>query len=159
MVSANLSTNHIAVELHSAMVANAETDAVRLADFLNRLGLGPAEVPSRRLPKDFLLAMAAVLRLRDWEAKDLWLHVESGMPSAQHAFVELREALLQAHIAKVQKCAALMTELVGLFAERLAWNAQQDLGADLQLSDVDDDSFINTLAEFLWEQRNSLSGG
>jgi hypothetical protein len=43
--------------------------------------------------------------------------------------------------------------VVRLFAERFAWHARRDLGADVALDTLDDDAALDALAEFLWAVR------
>src|ERR1700675_104227 len=76
------------VVLAVAQEASCAADRVSLFRdaFFGRLGLMPAEGrPSLLLPRDFLLELAAALRLLVWEKNGLCLHREAGLPPADQA--------------------------------------------------------------------------
>jgi hypothetical protein len=40
----------------------------------------------------------------------------------------------------------------------LAWSAQRDLGAEVVLSDADEDTLVETLANLIWTHRATFGG-
>jgi hypothetical protein len=149
-------------DLVRAVAQEAALDAHRvgcfLDEFLGRLGLAPAEGRSPLpLSRDFLLELAAALRLLVWETNGVRCHVEAGLPPAGQA---LRNAFRWLHPATAPQAGAaperLMPRVLALFIERLAWNGRVELGADVVLGEADEDLLADVITDFLWCHRHDL---
>lgn len=138
-----------------AVAQRAETHAALTAGYLEAIGLLPSQ--SSRLPAACLIELVAVLELRLWEQQGLRRHLDVDLPS----YGEAADAF-------VARCAKGPSEFEGPEAttlsqrvlrariENFAWDGPQHLQADVLISDVDEDEFINLLADFVWDNRREL---
>jgi hypothetical protein len=142
--------------LVAAVAEDAGRDADRVGRFLQALGLAGSPRRPARLPAAFLLELAAALRLLAWEQAGLRAHLDAGLPPAAQA---LRELFLAATGRlpgpPASPAGTLAYRVTALFAERFAWDAQGELGAEVALGEADEDALLEALADFLWQHRPS----
>ena len=134
-------------EMIAAVVVDAERQAEGVAEFLGTLGENLVP-PSRRTP-DFLLQLAAALRLRRWEAEGFFFHREVGLPEADQA---VREALASPN-AVAANPTSLSLAVLRLTLERFAWSGPRKLGVDVAVKEANEEALLEALAEFLWAHR------
>jgi hypothetical protein len=107
------------------------------------------------LPPSFLLRLGFALRLLDWEQKGYYFHREIGMPEAHvaicEAFLELENVDADPH--------KHWLAILSLSLERFAWSGPTELGADIALDGVQDDTLLEALADLLWTHRPRESTG
>ena len=103
-----------------------------------------------------LVGLAAALRLRAWEQSGLRAHQEAGLPTADEALREVFRAITApAPLSEKEQAARqLGTQVLGVLIRRLAWNGRTLLDADLELGEADEDTLVDALALFLWENRH-----
>ena len=145
---ATLSTLH--PNLIVAVRAEAARSADRVGEFLRGVADRGVEIPP--LARDTLLELAAALTLAAWEGGGLELHREAGLPPAR---VAVRYALATVLPTVHALDPGLIVLVVGLFADRMAWHAREDLAADVTLDAPDEDALIEHLARFLWDRRHT----
>lgn len=138
-----------------AVTRRAESHAALTASCLEDVGLLSAE--SSQLPGAFLLELAATLQLGLWEKDDLRRRLDVDLPSYREAVDAL-----------VARCAKGPSEFAGSDAaplsqcvlrvciEHFAWDGPPHLQADIIVGDVNEDEFIDLLAEFVWSHRCEL---
>jgi hypothetical protein len=157
MVTSRLSTAPYPPDLIAAVNAQAVEDArlvvLFIDSFENHLGILRSPDTPRSFPFDFLVHLAAALRIFVWESQGLRLHLDAGLPDSDTAFHDafFPEAGLNVPPGK------LMSRVIGLLMNRLAWGARPVLGADVVLGDIDDhdlDAALDCLAKLLWTQRH-----
>jgi hypothetical protein len=147
-------------ELIKAIAHRAGDDADAAGALLNKLGIRPiVEGESRgpvRLPAWFLLELAAAMRLWIWEHHGIRLHLEAGLPPAAEAFRAVFRRLREPNNDATGMLAPLSASVLNLFIQHFAWSGLQDLGADLVLSEADDDELVDILANLIWSHRDTL---
>jgi hypothetical protein len=149
-------------DLVRAVAEDAALDADRVGCFLDELlgrcGAAAEGRPPLRLPPDFLLELAAGLRLLAWEAGGLRCHREAGLPPAQQALRDAFRWLKPAAAAPETGDGPerLMPRVLALFIERLAWNGRVEWGADIALGEAEEDVLAEVVANFLWAHRHDL---
>jgi hypothetical protein len=72
-------------ELADAVARQAESDADAVIEFLQSVGL----FPGTPIPRSFLLALGAVLRLKKWEDQGIFIHFEAGLPDSTKLWLDL----------------------------------------------------------------------
>lgn len=143
------SLDEFPTELVDSVKARAERDAVSVAQFMGCLGLNATPEKPVPLPAGFLLSLAAALRLLAWEVRGFNFHREAGLPSASEAIRDAFERLLE----KDAKPSPICNTVGRLALERFAWAGEPELGADVAIDDVDEELFLDALADFLWANR------
>ena len=144
-------------ELLTAVAIDGARDGDGVGIFLSYLGIrGTPEKPVQ-LPREFLLDLAAALRLLVWEAQGFFFHIEAGLPEAQEAIGDVFRRLSEHDFVPTR----ISVQVLRLFVERFAWTGQQNLGADMVLDELTDDVALDALAEYLWASRHagSVTGG
>jgi hypothetical protein len=138
----------------------AESDAGAVADFLRTLGLLGRKSSRAKLlflPAETLHAIGIALRLRTWELNGVTVHVDAGLPSASQLFAFIRQFLsgleLQVVVDRLSAC------LVLIYHDNFAWAGIGELGADVQLITSDEETLVDQMAQFIWENRNALTAG
>jgi hypothetical protein len=151
-------------DLLQAVAQDAASDAERVAQFLDALGLRPtgegaAAVPVR-LPAFFLVGLGAALRLLAWEERGLHAPRDAGLPPAHEALREaFRAATASAPPQEKERAATLLAcRVLAVFVERLAWSGRPLLGADVELGEADEDAVVDALADLLWAHRHDGGG-
>lgn len=136
-------------ELIQAVVRNAARDADHVGVFLRALGLSASLEKPLSLPTHFLLELGAALRLLIWERQGFFIHQQAGLPAARQA--------LRAVFSSLNDPTAALAELpyrvMCLSVENFAWNAQEELGADVCLEEAEEEMLLEALADFLWAHR------
>jgi hypothetical protein len=141
----------------AAVTAQATEDARHVALFLksfeNHVGIHRAPDEPLRLPLEFLVRLAAALRIFVWEVQGLTPHLDANLPDSDTAF---HDAFFPDKNADVP-FDNLMVQIMGVLRDQFAWRAGPDMGADVVLGRIDDaavDAALDSLANLLWSQRH-----
>src|SRR4051794_14365383 len=114
-------------ELVAAVAFEARRDANGVASLLEALGFVPTPQSPIRLDADFLLELAAAMRLLDWERNGIHTHLAAGLPTASEiiiqAFRNLAESGMIPHGGEIPR------RVMGLFVDRFAWHGRRELDA------------------------------
>jgi hypothetical protein len=141
-----------------AFIRLAHADAEHVADFLERwlkpLRLGRAAPFSA----EFLCDLAAIIRIAAWQRAGLAADLKEPFPPAQ----ELLENLIRRFIADPLSFGSkpstapqsLPSRVVSTWIARCAWKAPSETGADVWLSELDEDVLLVLMADFLYEIRD-----
>jgi hypothetical protein len=149
-------------ELIEAVVRDAQFMADLTAGFLGRLGALPPLKQRRKapvaLPGEFLLGLAAALRIGLWERAGLRDRLGLDLPPADQALDDLfaRHAAAAPAAARPEGAAGGIVE--GVFAaalSRLAWGGRRELRADVVLDGPDEEVLLEALADLLWAHRHA----
>jgi hypothetical protein len=140
--------------LVQAVTQLAERQADRTADWLESAGHPPGPL---NVPAAFLLELAAVLQLGEWERQNVLNHLDANLPSYRQAADELaaRAALgpKEFHGPHATRLSILVNTV---WIERFAWDGPSMLQADIVFGDCDEDALVEQLAEFLWQHHLEL---
>jgi hypothetical protein len=128
---------------------DAARDADRVGLFLGGLGLTATPEKPLALPVHFLLGLGAALRLLAWEARGFFFHREAGLPEARQAVHAACLSLSDPNPDPTELCLHVMR----LSVEKFAWNAPEELGADVSLGEAEEEMVLEALADFLWTHR------
>lgn len=136
-------------------IREANLDADRTAAYLTTAGLGPRPGETVGIDRGVLLDLGAVFRLRAWDAAGLTVHTEAGLPDGDRAFRGLIDALHAAGrgVRTAGPFGALATAVFTLLMTRFAWAARAELGTDVLLDALDDETLVAALARFLLPHR------
>jgi hypothetical protein len=151
---------HFPAELIESVTRDAESDAERVFEFLDLIGLRPVGEGADRipvkLPAYFLLRLAATLRLWSWEQKGLLVHQEAGLPSATDALRELgRSIALPGSLHEEKQTADQLSQgVLRVAIDRLAWSGRAYLDTDLAIGEPDEDTLVQAMADLLWAHRH-----
>jgi hypothetical protein len=146
-----------AVIVHSEFCARLTAAAIEAFEEASPKGMCGKHLVAY-LPKAFLMELSAVMRLRHWELGGIRDHIEAGLPSSQDATRELSARAAKGPEEFVGPQADLLSRRVFEFwISRFSWSGVETLGADLVVHGLDDDLLINTIADFLWSNRDALS--
>jgi hypothetical protein len=146
----------VAEEIVRTVICHAHRHAKLVAAALEATGLF-RDRPVR-LPAGFLLEFAAVLQLGAWESQGLDVHVAAGIPTFSVACQQLAERARNGPPEFEDPIPTpLMTSVLQILVRHFAWKGPGVLNADILLDDLDDDKFIDRLAEFLWTHRTELT--
>jgi hypothetical protein len=143
-----LSTFH--PDLIAAVRDEASRAAQRVAEFLQGFEDRGIEVPP--LDRDTLLELAAALTLAAWEGNGIEVHLQAKLPAARIA-IRYALATILPTVRRVDPL--LISSVVRLFVDHMAWGAREELGADVALDAPDEDALIERLARFLWDRRHA----
>lgn len=139
-----------------AATVRAERQAELVAAYLDSTELFRSRSPS--LPAAFLLELAAVLELGTWERQDLCRHLDVDLPSHSDAAESLASRAAQRPGEfEGPDAAPLSRKMFQVWATSFAWNSHQFLHADVILGEVDEDAFVDLLANFLWQHQSELA--
>jgi hypothetical protein len=104
----------------------------------------------------FLMELLAAMQLLAWEQRQIFVHREVGLPSAdeaiQHAF-ESWSSFPDSEMTPLQRA------VFRLWIERFAWTAREDLNADVAVDPVDEEILLEYLADYLWTHRHAAMSG
>jgi hypothetical protein len=154
-----LPSHRLAVELIEFVERDAEFMADLTATFLDFIGIVPPLKERLRnpvaLPSEFLLELAAILRIAVWERAGLVDRIGDGLPSAEAALADLFGRLGPEPQASRSETmgTALRLAVFRTTVSRLAWGAREELYADVAL-DLSDEGSAEALADFLWTHRD-----
>ena len=139
-----------------AVARHAQRQADLTAVALDAMGLFKSE-PSR-LPAGYLLELGAVLELGLWERQGLRPHLDVDLPTFREAadYLAARAAKGPAEFQDPD-ATPLCRRVREVWVEQFAWEGPELLEAEVLVSDVDDDAFVDVLAEFVWTHRQELS--
>lgn len=140
-------------DLVAAVAFDAERDADRVGLFLQTLGLSGSAAKPLFLPPAFLLHLAAALRLLVWEAQGFCFHQAAGLPQADQAIRDAFGALNDPQANPTE----LWIRILRLAVERFAWHAPRDLGTNVALDDLNEETALDALADYLWTHRHAGS--
>ncbi len=135
--------------------ADAEQEADDLAEFLRHSAVWYAEkFPNRlpvKLPREALLGLSIVMRLRRWEQNSIYLRREAGMPSADEALKFVTSVMSGPKLVKfVARHSATMRRLLW---DSILWSLDEfDLGMDLAIVGCEDEQFLDAIAQFVVDQ-------
>lgn len=143
-------------EVAHATCQLAEEAAQRTAAMLRR-GVIPSG-DQATLPAALLLEIAALSTLIDWEERGDFEHLGEAAPDIevlkQDFLNRCREGGKGFDDAERAPISSLMMKL---FTENFAMEAPARLNAKLVIIQMDEENFIEELADFLWANRHSLA--
>ena len=158
-------------------VPPAERSAVELIEFIVRDAVFMADVTcqypratraaalaggatreSGRLAREFLLELAAVLRLDLWERSGVRDRLDPGLPPAEQALADLFAPGGHGGLP-IGAPVTLAMSVFRASLRHLAWGGREELGADVVLDEPDDEVLLEALADLLWEHRHLGRGG
>lgn len=135
--------------------ADAEQDAVDVAEFINRAACrNPAlfpNFPTCHLPRETLLGMQLVMRIQRWERNFITIHRAAGVPPVDEVMKFVTSAMQGPKLVKyVQRHRATMLRLLW---ESILWSLDEgDVGLDIAIVGCDDDQFLDAVAQLLVDQ-------
>jgi hypothetical protein len=107
------------------------------------------------LPVGYLVESAGVLQLKAWEEIGLRVHVDAGLPTYFQADWELAKQFWEhPELFGTIDSAKLFPRVFRVWRERFAMSGRQLLGADIRIDQIDDESFVENLAQFLYRHRH-----
>jgi hypothetical protein len=142
-----------------AIALDGKRDADLVGSFLNLL----SETPAGRwavkrplpLPVDFLLGLGAALRLGFWEMIGIQVHRDAGMPAASEIIIDVLSSVTNPEAAA--RTAQLPSRVLALSIEHFAWAGRLELNCDVTVDPVDEDLFLEAMADFIWNNRHLAS--
>jgi hypothetical protein len=144
-----------------ALSRETERDAHRVAVFLGEfLQRVPFSIPPTTwtFPSSFLLALGIGLRLLYWEDHGVIIHRDAGLPPAMKVICETFEQLpLKEDADRWSRAVRLFHEVTWLGAEHIAWHGQTEMGGEFVVGQVDEDVFLESLAQLLWHHRHAVA--
>ena len=141
-------------ELHRYTVEEAERDADRVGRLLRTLGFAPPPGKVLQLPADFLLNLAAGLRLYIWDRTENTAHRGAGLPSGLDAMKAAFRDLIAKRGKRSRPNSSLRENVFDVMIDKFAWTAQRNLQTEIQLDDSDEDALVEEMAQFLWSHRH-----
>ncbi len=151
----------VEADLRAFSVAMAEQDADAVAAYLAHIGIAPSTATGQEavaLPAAFLLGLALLFRLGLWAENNVNPTDANGV-----ALIDVVRAALIAMPKDMANAtntvASAMRSAHGLILDSCAWNAQTEFDCQVALDDLDnldDDEYVNALAQFLWDNRHQL---
>jgi hypothetical protein len=108
-------------------------------------------LPPPTYSRTLVLGWAGILQLVRWEMEGIWLHLETGLPSSREAFLPIHDWCTNLSEAdRDQRVRGFFDRIVNLRTKRFAHESLHFLGTDVVVSALDDDSFVEAMARFLW---------
>lgn len=149
------------LEIPDRLVAAVARQAERQADLtvaaLDASGLFP-KLSELQLPAAFLLDLGATLQIGVWERQGLREHLPADLPSYRDAAADLARRATEGPSAfSGLDSARLSRRVMQVGVELFAWAGEEFLQADIIVGDVDEESFVDLLAEFLFTHRHQLT--
>jgi hypothetical protein len=140
--------------LVQAVAQLAERHAGLTANWLRSAGFSTGPL---RIPAAFLLELAAVLQLGEWERSGVLKHLDVNIPTYRQAADELA-ARTRLGPEEFQGPNALRISVLvnTIWIERFAWDGHSLLQADFVIATCDEDALVEQLAEFLWQNHLEL---
>ena len=108
-------------------------------------------------PAAFLLELAALLQLGEWERQNVLEHLKVSLPSYRQAADELAaRAKLGPEEFRGPQAIRLSLQVNSVWIERFVWDAPSLLQADIVFGDCNEDALVEQLADFLWQHHAEL---
>ena len=108
-------------------------------------------------PRNFLLEFAAVLQLKVWELQGQHHHINAGLPSSKTAASQLLTRAEEGQHSLKGADTELHFQVLHFWLEGMAWQGMECLGAEIALGAVEEEEFLDGLAEYIWTHRHQLS--
>ena len=138
-----------------AVVCHAQRQASLTGVFLRSAGI--IEDQAKGPPAAFLLELGAVLELGLWEHLEARRHLDVNLPTYEEAFHEFVARCNDGPKAfHGPNAMSLSVRVLQTWIEHFAWDAPDLLGTEVVIRVADGDRIIETLAEFLWNNRYQL---
>lgn len=139
-----------------AIAQKAEWTAELTVAGLCRLGVAsrPEEI---RLPNACLLELGSVLQIGAWEGQGLLQRLAVDLPTFQAAREDLANRCVSfPESFWTTEIPALTRRVLRAWIDNFAWSGPELLGADVLVDTIEEDLFVERLAEFLYSIRNRL---
>jgi hypothetical protein len=140
-----------------AFIRLAHADAEHVAGFLKRwlkpLRLG-RDTP---FPAEFLLELAAIVRIAAWQQAGLAADLGTFPPAQELLENLIRQFLADPMSFELEAPAVrrgLGSQVVSTWIARCAWKGPSETGADVWLGEIDEGLLLELMADFLYEIRN-----
>jgi hypothetical protein len=133
----------------------ADRHAVLTANWLSAIGYSAPR--TLNVPAAFLLELAAVLQLGEWERQGLTAYLGIEVPTYRDAAMQLA-ARTKLGVSEFEgPNATSLSNFVGkVWIENFAWDGPAMLNADIVFDDSTGDILADQLAEFLWQHHEDL---
>jgi hypothetical protein len=153
-------SQQLAEQIVEGFAFNGHFNASLVGHFLEANGLIPPRTARGRepvsFPREFLLELAAVLRLAWWEH----LGLKDYLPAQQQSAAEALSDLYQRWSADLpQTVRAPTLPVLHTWFSRFAWSGLEELHADIVLEETKEQELLEALADFLWEHRHAGQTG
>lgn len=154
----------LASQVLEAFASNGAHNAALVGGFLEAVGLIPPRSRRKRqpvcLPPAFLLELAGILRLAEWEHLGFQDKLGEDVPAPAQALADL----FKRWSTKLGKQAAatspeLLHSVLDIWFRKFAWAALEELGADVILEATEEEELLEDLADFLWRHRGVCRKG
>jgi hypothetical protein len=117
-------------------------------------GIDRATIKSCPFSAGYLLELAAVMQLRLWEDAGLTIHIDAGLLSADAASKELERRSQVGESEFDLTRLDLWRKVNRVWFKHIAWESQEIFGAEIALTQTDDDVLDDALADLLWKNRH-----
>jgi hypothetical protein len=147
---------HLPPDMVRSVQAYALDDADLVGTFLRDVcGLPATPDHPVRLPADFLTELAAALRLFTWESAGFDLGQVAAVPEPRTALLDLFRRAMATDDGSPANWSRdeLSARVIAAYAERFAWPARSELGAEVVLGPADQENVLEAVADFLWQIR------
>lgn len=132
----------------------AERQAELTARWLSSVGFCGK---SLNVPAAFLMELAAVLQLREWERQGVLKHLIVSLPPYAQAANDLAaRTKLGPNEFQGPNAIRLSMLVNGVWIERFAWDGPSMLQADIVFGNVNDEVLIEQLADFIWRNHRDI---
>ncbi|HTQ40928.1 MAG TPA: hypothetical protein VMJ32_18065 [Pirellulales bacterium] len=152
----------IAKDFLTAVILHAEFRARLAIAALQALDMIPPEKTGNMriidLPKACLLELAAVFELFWWERCGIRDHIAAGLPCFADALEQLaiRAEKGPQEFADPQ-AVSLSHRVLQFWMMRFSHNGLGTLGADIFVQGIDEEQFVQLIADFAWQNRECIS--
>lgn len=142
-----------------ALWKRADESAALVAEVLRAMGFtSPKDSKDGVVfPRNFLLEFAAVLQLKAWELCGVRHHIDAGLPSSETAVSQLLSRAESGQPSFKGEKTELHFQVLHFWLEGMAWQGMEYLSTDIALGAVEEEEFLDGLAEYIWSQRHQLS--
>ena len=138
-----------------AVARHGERQADLTAAYLEATGIFKSK--PIYLPAAFLLELAAVLELGMWERQGVRSRLDVDLPTYREASQSLGERAMRGPSEFANTgTPPLSIAVMNVWLEHFAWDGPEFLGTDVVVDNLDEDTFIDLLAEFVWTHRQEL---
>lgn len=163
MVASSSSTfDYLPDDFRAAADANAERVAHLVGDFLVAAGMaapdGAGRIQGCKLPAAFLLEVAGLVILDEWESLGITPHLPLRLPTCSAAELALLQRLERGPQEFISLERAFLWHMVNdVWCSCFAWGGKELLCAPCVISGVASDEMLDVIAEFLWRNRHSTT--